>query len=71
MREALWVCGLDENQKVVRVREMQPGALVTIRRATSVLELPRLRQPPPPGTPLTWIDAWDLDPLRDADRQPR
>ncbi|HJR86884.1 MAG TPA: hypothetical protein VJ930_04450 [Acidimicrobiia bacterium] len=71
MREALWVCGLDENQIVVEAKDMRPGAVVTIRRATSLLELPGLRQPPPPGTPLTWIDARDLDRLRDADREPR
>lgn len=70
LREALWVCGLDENQILVEIKKLQPGAVVTIRGATSLLELPGLRHPPPLGTPLTWIDAWDVDRLRDANREP-
>jgi hypothetical protein len=68
MNEDLWVCGLDEDQTVVEMRKLQPGSIVTVWCATSLLELPGLRQPPPLGTPLTWIDARDLDHLRDADR---
>jgi hypothetical protein len=68
MSEDLWVCGLDEDQTVVEMRKLQPGSIVTVWRATSLLELPGIRQPPPLGTPLTWIDARDLDHLRDAYR---
>ncbi|MGH8958078.1 MAG: hypothetical protein ACRDVK_05320 [Acidimicrobiia bacterium] len=70
MTEILWVCGLDKTATVIGVKKLQPGSVVRIRRATSVLELPALRQPPDPGMVLTWIDAGDLDSLRDTDRQP-
>jgi hypothetical protein len=68
MRETLWVCGLDENRIVVDTRKLPPGAIVTIRRANSLLELPGSRRPPRLGSHLTWIDARDVDPLRHSDR---
>ena len=70
MKETLWACGLDNNEVVVGIRLLQPGTMVRIRRATTILELPLCCHAPPVGMPLTWIGARDLDSLCDTDRQP-
>jgi hypothetical protein len=70
MKESLWVCGLDEEEVVIAVRYLQPARLATIPRAKSVLELSFRLRPPVVGMALTWLDARDVDSVRDADRQP-
>jgi hypothetical protein len=71
MKESLWICGLDREEVVIAVRKMPPARLVRIRGAKSVLELSIRLRPPDPGMALTWLDARDVDSLRDSDRQPR
>jgi hypothetical protein len=70
MKESLWVCGLDEEEVVIAVRHLQPAHLAIIPGAKSVLELSFRLRPPAVGMALTWLDARDVDSVRDADRQP-
>lgn len=51
---SLWAVGLDGTRRVVGVRTLRPGGLAVFRGASSVLELPRERTPPPPGRVLAW-----------------
>ena len=56
LKKPIWMAGLDDEMKVVEVRDVPPGRLVWLRGADRVLELDGI-SPPVIGAELAITDA--------------
>jgi hypothetical protein len=72
MDRPLTVVGIDARGVVIAVRTLEPGRVVVVRRATSILELESEVPPPSVGSRARFYDRRDAGTTRDlrnADRQ--